>query len=73
MLAEAGVKLVISGHTHDSAWLPAGANQPLGQLIGGGPHPRHATIIEGEATRDRLVLTMRKLDGGVLQKLDFQP
>lgn len=71
LLEKAGVKLVISGHTHDFAWLPAGADRPLGQLIGGAPAPRFATIIEGAATKERLTITMRKIDGKVLQKLEF--
>jgi hypothetical protein len=71
ILAAAGVKLVISGHTHNDAWLPAGADQPLGQLIGGGPQPRHATFIAGTATHDRLKITMQRLSGEVLQELEF--
>ncbi len=71
LLAEADVKLVISGHTHDHAWLPAGPQQPLGQLIGGGPQPQHATIIEGLATRERLTITTRNLAGKELHSLEF--
>ena len=37
-----------------------------GQLIGGGPHPNFATIIRGEATREKLTMKMSKLDGKVL-------
>ncbi len=36
ILAKAGVQLVVSGHTHDHAWLPASAQQPLGQLVAEG-------------------------------------
>lgn len=64
-LVEAGVQLVISGHTHDPRWLPAKEGQPISQLIGGGPQPKWATFIEGHATREELVVTMRKLDGVV--------
>ncbi|HMJ90170.1 MAG TPA: metallophosphoesterase, partial [Candidatus Acidoferrum sp.] len=35
-LVEAGVNLVVSGHTHDHRWMPAKDGQPLAQLIGGG-------------------------------------
>jgi predicted phosphodiesterase len=66
ILQEAGVHVVISGHTHDHAWMPAKENQPLNQLIGGGPKPQHATIICGEATSNQLRLTMKKLDGKVV-------
>jgi len=71
LLAEAGVQLVISGHTHDHAWLPATEKQPLGQLIGGGPKPAHATLIEGLATRDKLTLTVQKLDGKVVHVVEL--
>jgi predicted phosphodiesterase len=66
ILHEAGVHVVVSGHTHDPAWMPAIDKQPLNQLIGGGPKPEHATIIYGNATRDQLKLTMNKLDGTVV-------
>ena len=52
--------------------MPAKEGQPIAQLIGGGPQPRHATFIEGAATRDRFAITMRKLDGTVLQKMKFK-
>lgn len=66
ILREVSVKVVISGHTHDFAWMPAKEGQPLNQLIGGGPKPEFATIIHGSATRDKLQLTMKKLDGTVV-------
>jgi predicted phosphodiesterase len=65
-LAAAGVKLVVSGHTHDPRWMPAKEGQPIAQLIGGGPQPRSATLIQLTATRATLTLKMSKLDGTVL-------
>ena len=65
-LAEAGVKLVISGHTHDHRWMPAKEGQPIAQLIGGGPQPRSATFIQLTATREVLTAKMSGLDGGVV-------
>lgn len=65
-LLEGRVSLVVSGHTHHAAWLPASASQPIAQLIGGGPQPRAATILEGTATRRDLDLTMKRLDGTVV-------
>ena len=53
-------------------WLPANAKRPIGQLIGGGPRPSIATFIAGTATRERLTMTMQKLDGTVLQELEFK-
>jgi 3',5'-cyclic AMP phosphodiesterase CpdA len=71
-LERAGVKVVVSGHTHEYAWLPAGKERGIGQLIGGGPRPSIATIIEGAATNRRLTLTMKKLDGTAIETLEFQ-
>jgi acid phosphatase type 7 len=68
-LADAGVRLVISGHTHDHRWMPSKEGQPIAQLIGGGPLPRHATFIHGTATRETLTLKMTKLDGTVVADL----
>lgn len=65
-LAAAGVKLVVSGHTHDARWMPAKEGQPIAQLIGGGPQPRFATLIQLTATRETLALKMSKLDGTVV-------
>lgn len=62
-LLEAGVQLIVSGHTHDYRWMPAKAGQPIAQLIGGAPEPRYATFIQGSATREMLTLKMSKLDG----------
>ncbi len=65
-LVDAGVKLVISGHTHDFLWMPRKEGQPIAQLIGGAPQPKFATFIQGEATAKELKLRMTKLDGTVL-------
>lgn len=62
-LVEAGVKLIVSGHTHDHAWMPAQSGQPIAQLVGGGPQPKFATLIQGSATRDVLNMSMTALDG----------
>lgn len=68
-LVEAGVKLVISGHTHDFLWMPASGTQPIAQLIGGAPAPKHATFIQGTATRTELKIRMTRLDGSVLNDI----
>lgn len=65
-LTAAGVKLVVSGHTHDHRWMPAKDGQPIAQLIGGGPQPRFATFIQLSATREVLTFKMSKLDGSVV-------
>jgi acid phosphatase type 7 len=71
-LVKAGVKLVISGHTHDSRWMPAKEGQPIAQMIGGAPQPRFATFIEGTATRETLKLTMSNLEGTVLHDITLK-
>jgi len=68
-LLEAGVKLIISGHTHDHRWMPARENQPIAQIIGGAPQPAGATFIQGTATRESLVVKMTKLDGTTLTEV----
>jgi acid phosphatase type 7 len=71
-LVDAGVKLVVSGHTHDFRWMPAKDGQPISQLIGGGPQPKYATFIEGKATREKLTLKMTKLDGTVAADVELK-
>lgn len=69
LLVKAGVQLVISGHTHEPHWLPAGASAPYAQLVGGGPKPERATIIRGHASKQQLTVTMSRLDGSLLQEV----
>lgn len=69
LLEKAGVQIVISGHTHNASWMPKSAQQPIGQLIGGGPRKEIATIIEGVADQKTLTLTCKSLDGKVLHEI----
>lgn len=71
-LMKAGVKLVISGHTHDYLWMPAKEGQPIAQLIGGAPQPKFATFIQGAATKDTLHLKMQRLDGTVINDITLK-
>lgn len=71
LLVRGGVQLVISGHTHEAAWLPADAARPYGQLIGGGPEPKAATYIRGHATTERLTLTQHRLTGESLHRVEL--
>ena len=71
-LEEAGVKLVISGHTHAHRWMPATETQPIAQLIGGGPQPTSATFIHATATRETLTVKMSNLEGAVLADVSLK-
>ncbi|QDT54263.1 Calcineurin-like phosphoesterase [Caulifigura coniformis] len=73
LLKEGGIQLIVSGHTHQHRWLPAGSERPIGQLIGGGPKPPAATFTEGIATSERLAITMRNLQGKVLHSVELKP
>jgi acid phosphatase type 7 len=71
-LVEAGVKLIISGHTHDHRWMPAKDGQPIAQLIGGAPQYQHATLIQGTVTREILKVEMSSLDGTVVADVQLK-
>jgi hypothetical protein len=66
-------QVVVSGHTHRPVWLPATAEFPYAQLVGGGPAPVAATWIEGPADAKVLTFVMRDLDGKIIQRVEFQP
>lgn len=65
-LTQSGVKLIISGHTHDYVWMPKKEGQPIAQLIGGAPQSKYATIILGTATKQQLKMKMLLLNGTVV-------
>lgn len=66
-----GAQVVLSGHTHQDAWLPADANFPYAQMVSGGPKPEAARWIEGRADDKELKLVMRDLDGKVIREASF--
>ena len=76
LLAEAGVQVVISGHTHrhryDAPPTPTG-DRPWGQLVGGGPQLESATLIRGRATAEALEIDCINLAGETLGKWTFAP
>jgi predicted phosphodiesterase len=63
LLVKAGVDVIISGHIHSHSWNPPGRGAPYGQLIGGGPRPDQAMLIQGRANRRELQLTLCDLQG----------
>lgn len=68
-LVNAGVKLVISGHTHSHQWLPMSDQQPISQLVGGGPQLTSATLIHATADRAELKIRMLSLEGKALAEI----
>ncbi|HRI13491.1 MAG TPA: hypothetical protein PLX89_10830 [Verrucomicrobiota bacterium] len=49
--------------------MSAKEGQPIAQLIGGAPQPKHATFIQGTATKGELKLKMTKLDGSLIEEV----
>jgi hypothetical protein len=72
-LVKWGVQIVISGHTHEHAWLDPAPGFPYTQCVGGGPKPPDATLIEAKADGQALRFTMRALDGTLLKEAEFKP
>lgn len=73
-----GAQIVVSGHTHEPAWLEPTPEFPYGQLVSGGPEAdpagdEPAMWIEGAASASELVLTMRDLAGGVVHEIRLAP
>lgn len=69
-LAAWGAQLIVSGHTHEPALIPADREFPYAQVVAGGPDldassAEAATWIDIQADRGSLRLTMRTLDGAV--------
>ncbi len=68
------VSVVISAHLHQFGFTPASKERPWAQLRGGGPKLDKATCIRAEATKERLTITVEKLeDRSVLGTWDFEP
>jgi predicted phosphodiesterase len=68
-LVKWGAQVIISGHTHRDAWIPANEEFPYAQMISGGPKMESARWIEGMADASGLKLTMRDLTGKVAHEV----
>jgi len=66
-------QVILSGHTHQDAWLPPTREFPYGQLIGGGPQKERATWTEGVADPEQLRLKVVNLAGKVLHDVTLKP
>lgn len=66
-------QIIISGHTHQPAWIPPTADFPYGQLVGGGPKQDNATWMEGIADATKLDIRMHDLAGKELHHVRIKP
>ncbi len=72
-LAAWKTQVVISGHMHQVAWIPASEAFPYAQLTGGGPRPDKATRLEVTADASRLRLNLMSLDGKTMVEQELMP
>ncbi|MDB6069107.1 MAG: hypothetical protein JWL81_278 [Verrucomicrobiales bacterium] len=66
-------QIILSGHMHEVAWLPASDNFPYSQITGGGPQPERSTWMELQADAARLLITMRDLSGRTVMEQTLAP
>ncbi|MFO0784536.1 MAG: FN3 domain-containing metallophosphoesterase family protein [Phycisphaerales bacterium] len=72
LVAQLKPTVMLSGHTHTFAFTPPDAAHAYPQLVGGGPAPEAATLIEGHANGDLLTLTARNMSGAVLGSYELR-
>ena len=63
-----GAQVILSGHLHQDAWIPANEKFPYAQMVSGGPQPQAARWIEGTADASGLKLVMRDLSGKTVRE-----
>ncbi len=66
LLREAGVRMVLSGHTHQWRIDDPAEGEPVMQLTGGGPKPDGATVTVVDTSAKRVEVRIEDLDGAVL-------
>ena len=66
VLADAGCQMMVSGHRHAHRVDDPREEEPVMQVVGGGPSPKQATLAVLTATRGELVMRMTDLEGGEL-------
>ncbi|MGB0775076.1 MAG: metallophosphoesterase [Akkermansiaceae bacterium] len=72
-LVKWGAQMVISGHTHRDAHIPASKEFPYAQLVSGGPKTAQARLITGNATAKNLTITMQDLSGKTTRNIKLSP
>lgn len=68
-----GAQVVISGHTHRTASIPANAAFPYAQITGGGPRMEQATWMQVDADETALTITVNRLESGEVASQDRFP
>lgn len=71
-LRAAGVQAVVSGHTHRHRIDDPTPDEPVAQVVGGGPQPDRATLTVLRATHNRCSLEVQNPAGEVLAKRVWQ-
>lgn len=66
-------QVVISGHMHQVAHIPANDEFPYAQIVGGGPKLNNASMIEGKADEESLVIKVADVEGRKLEEVTFKP
>lgn len=66
LLQRANITAMICGHTHKFAYTPADNDHPYPQIVGGGPAPEAATLIDAFADGANLSIIVRDLAGSEL-------
>jgi predicted phosphodiesterase len=66
-------QLVVSGHTHETHFMPPTAEFPYAQLTGGGPLPNAATLVRLLADSKSLSVRVLKLSGDVIREETLSP
>jgi hypothetical protein len=72
-LAQSKCQMIVSGHRHAHRVDDPNAEDPVMQVVGGGPHPSYATLTLLEASAERLVLRMTDLAGTELHSRELGP
>lgn len=67
-LTEAGFHAIISGHTHKWRFDPPSEEHPITQIVGGGPSPETATLLEIDISKTEMTICTMDLDGQILAR-----
>lgn len=64
-------QVILSGHMHQVANIPANEKFPYAQMVGGGPQPDRATWMEVRADDKDLTVLVKDLEGKVIEESSF--